>query len=189
LASEPQKTKAVATPGDVVSVIEEYFPGKNTYTIDGEIIAKLVGIIVANYDKRIITIEEAYKPKIPQEGEIVYAIVTKIRDISITLDVFYIETRNQLLHPPLTGSLHKMNISGEYFKSTYDAYGYGDVLRAKVLIPKIPLILATRGREYGVILARCPSCMGYLKKRGFNLYCPKCKKTIRRKVSSHYLIK
>ncbi len=189
MALESQKAKPIVTPGDVVSVIEEYFPGKNTYTIDGEIIAKLVGFLVTNYSERTINIEEINKPKIPQKGETVYAIISKIRDVSIMVDVFYIESRNQLLHPPLTGSLHKMNISGEYFKSTYDAYGYGDVIKAKVLIPKIPLILTTRGREYGVILARCSSCMGYLKKRGFNLYCPKCKKTIRRKVSTYYLLR
>ena len=189
MALEPQRAEEVVTPGDAISVIEEYFPGKNTYILDGEIIAKLVGQVMANYEKRTISIKEASKVKMPLKGEKVYAIVTKIRDVSISLDVFYIETRSVLLYPPLSGSIHKMNISSEYFKSAYEAYGYGDIIKARVLISRIPLILSTKGREYGVILARCPSCMRYLRKRGFSLYCPKCKKTIRRKVSSHYFLK
>ena len=189
MVSGSQNLKKIATPGSLISVIEEYFPGKNTYVVNGDIIAKIVGWIVHDNEKRVISIREVKDPKIPREGEIIYAIVTKMREISITLDVFYIEDRSVILYPPLSGSLHKTNISGEYFKTIYDAYGYGDIVKAKVIISKNPLILTTRGRELGVIVARCPSCMRYLKKRGFNLYCPRCKKNIRRKVSSDYRFK
>jgi len=191
LSSEPksQRDISIVVPGERVAVIEEYFASDNTYVSEGDIIAKVVGRVVADYEDRKIRVVGFKRAPLPKKGESVYAVVTRIKDISATLSVFYIEDRKLELLPPITGILHVLNISTTYVRNIYDALGYGDIVRAQVIVERPPpVILSLRGREYGVIYAKCPYCMRPLKKRGFTLYCFNCRKNVKRKIAAQYRV-
>ena len=185
-----EKARPLVVPGERIAIIEEYFADANTYIVNGDILAKVVGNVVTDYEQRKIAVRSIKKPPLPCPGETVLATVTRIRDINAVLDVFLIEDREIYLIPPVTGTLHVLNISSTYVKSIYDAIGYGDVVRAKVLVSRpIPVILSIKGREYGVVFSRCPYCMSPLKKRGFTLYCYHCKKSVRKKIAAGYRVR
>ena len=185
-----ERESKVVVPGEKIAIIEEFFPSANTYVKDGDILAKTIGTVSVDLKKRIINVESAKKPPLPRKDEIVYAVVTKIRDISASLNIFYIEDRDIFLYPFVGGTLHVINVSSSFVKSLYNVIGYSDIVRAKILVERPPpLILTLRGRDLGVILARCPSCLNPLKKKGYNLVCLRCKKTVKRKISVHYMVK
>ena len=187
MQSEPPERVKLAVPGERIAIIEEFFPRENTYVVNGDILARVMGRVVEDYESREIRVERLKEPLLPREGETVLAVVTRIRDVAAIADVFYIEDRDVYIVPPVTGTLHVLNISTTFVKSIYDVIGYGDIIRAKVLVSRpIPVILSIKGREYGVILARCPYCMSLLKKRGFTLYCFNCRARVRKKIASIY---
>lgn len=190
LGSLQGKTKQLVVPGERVAIIEEFFANANTYVANGDILAKVVGNVVMDYDRRKIAVRSIKSPPLPRPGETVLATVTRIREINAALDVFFIEDRGTYLIPPVTGTLHVLNISSTYVKSIYDAIGYGDVVRAKVIVSRpIPVILSIKGREYGVVFSRCPHCMEPLRKRGFTLYCYNCKKSVQKKIAAGYRVR
>ena len=177
-------------PGDEVGVIEEFVPATGTYVRDGFVRAKTVGALKVDALKHEISIAQAREVPLPRFGDVVYAVVTGLRDSVVYLDVFYNETRNATYAVPFRAILHISEASNERLRSTYEVFGYGDVVRAVVISRKPPYMLSTRGTELGIVLARCPRCMTPLRKRGLWLYCPTCRKTHkRRKVASrHYLL-
>lgn len=183
--------KAFVVPGDEIGVIEEYVPSANTYVHDGVIRAKAVGTAKVDVARHEAAVMRAREVPVPRLGDIVQAVVTGIRDAVVYLDIFYNETLN--VHYPVLfrAILYIAEVSNERLRSVYEIFGYGDVVRARVISRKPPYMLSTRGAEFGLVLARCPRCMAPLRKRGLWLYCPSCRRTYkRRKVASrHYLLK
>ena len=183
------KSEKLTIPGETIAVIEEFFAGDNTYLMNGDIISKILGRIIADINKRVIKVEPLKRLYLPEVNEVVYGRVVTIRDPIAFLDVIYVENRNKPLLKPLSGILHVNNVSSSYVKSLYEVIGYGDVVRAWVMESRtLPLELSIKGREFGVIFSNCPYCMTPLKKRGFNLFCNKCKKSFKKKVSPKYLL-
>jgi len=178
-------------PGDEVGVIEEFVPAAGTYARDGFVRAKAVGFVRVDALKHEASVAQAREVPLPRLGDVVHAVVTGLRDSVVYLDVFYNETRNAHYAVPFRAILHISEASNERLRSTYEVFGYGDVVRATVISRKPPYMLSTRGPEYGLVLAHCPRCMAPLRKRGLWLYCPSCRKTFKRKkiASRHYLLR
>ncbi|HDH06947.1 MAG TPA: hypothetical protein ENF87_01105 [Thermoproteales archaeon] len=183
--------KRLVLPGDEIAVIEEFMGKSNTYTVDGRVLSKVVGLVRYDLEERTADISPLKPLPLPKKDDVVYAIVTRVKDIAASLDIFYLETRDRYFYPPLSATLHVMNVSTSYVKVLYDVLGYGDIVRARVLVGKTPpYVLSLKGREFGVIYSNCPYCMMPLRKRGFTLFCPRCKRTTKRKISmTHYLLK
>ncbi len=183
--------RRLVLPGEEVAVIEEFIGKNNTYVAEGRVLSKIIGLVDYDLEDRIAVVNPLKKLSLPQKNDIVYAIVTRVKDIAASLEIFYVENHNRYFHPPLSATLHVMNVSTSYVKVLYDVLGYGDIVRAKILVGKTPpYVLSLKGREFGVIYSNCPYCMTPLKRRGFTLFCPRCKRTTRRKISmTHYLLK
>ena len=180
----------LATPGDVLAVIEEFVPQSNVYVYDGNIISSVIGVVRKDMEKREIEVKPLRAPVVPRKDDIIHGVVVRIKDIYALVNIFYVESLKKYFHVPFTGILHVMNISSTFVKSIYDAVGYGDVIKARVISEKgPPFSLSTRGRDLGVIYARCSLCMRPLRKSGFNLYCPRCRVQFKRKLSYEYLVK
>jgi len=181
----------IAVPGESIGVIEEFAPGENVYVLDGEIVSKIVGLITKDMRKLRVDVKLCKNPPFPKKDDIIYGFIERIKDVFAVVKIFYIENRNLVLPLAFTGTLHIMNIGGERVGKVYDVYGYGDIIRAKILLNKgPPFLLTTIGRDLGVILARCPKCMAILKKRGLKLFCTRCRINVRRKVAfRHYILK
>lgn len=178
-------------PGDEIGVIEEYVPSTGVYVHSGFVRAKSVGIVKTDASKHEAAVIQARDVLLPRFGDVVYAVVTGVRDAVVYLDIFYNETRNASYAVPFRGVLHVSEASNERLRSTYEVFGYGDVVRANVISRKPPYMLSTRGPEFGLVLVRCPRCMTPLRRRGLWLYCPVCKRTHKRKkvASRYYLLR
>ena len=182
--------KKFVLPGEKIAVIEEFFPSLNTFKIDGDIFAKLAGFINISFKSRKISVIpiSPIKPLIPRYNDIVYGIVSRVKEVIATVNIFEIEGKG-ILSNPFSGLLYVSYVSSYYIKDLFEAIRTGDIIRARIISKnRIPFILSIKGRDNGVIYARCPYCMRALKKRGLNLFCSGCRKTSNRKISSFYLL-
>ncbi|MEM0226728.1 MAG: exosome complex RNA-binding protein Csl4 [Thermofilaceae archaeon] len=179
-----------AVPGDELGVIEEYMPAHNAYEFDGVVRAKAVGRVKLDAIKHEASVVEAKRLPLPKSGDAIHAIVAVVRDAVAYADIFYNETAKVFYPVPFRGIIHISEASNERLRSLHEVYGYGDILRARVLSRKPPYMLSTRGPEYGLLLTRCPKCLTPLKKRGLWLYCPTCRRTHKkRKISRYYALR
>ncbi len=185
------RERQLVTPGERLGFEEEFAAGTNTYAdhSTGELRAKVVGITVRDWRSRILAVKPLKTPKyLIKSGDIVHAVVTGFKDSLVILQIFYIERGGVQLLTPLTGILPAANISSWRSSLYKDVLGYGDIVRAVVIEEAgPPYILSTRGREFGVILARCPRCLTPMVKRGGVLLCPRCRAKAKRKISSRYV--
>lgn len=181
----------VKIPGDPLGVEEEYLPGSGVYVEDGYLKAKFLGRVHADIIHRILELKPVKAKVLPlNPRDIVYASVEFIRDPVAHVKIFYVENKNALLQPPVSGVLTISNVSASRVKSLYAVIGYGEVIRAYVAEPGgPPYLLSIKGREFGVILARCPRCLTPMKLRGLRLVCPACKTKAKRKISSRYAVR
>ncbi|ABL77927.1 exosome complex RNA-binding protein Csl4 [Thermofilum pendens] len=183
----------VVIPGENVGVAEEYLPGENVYVDEetGDLKAKRVGVLKEERAQHIVKVFPFKPDGQLGKGDVVYAVVKQIRDPVAIVEIFYVENKRRKLIPPLTGILHVSNASSSRVRLLSDVIGYGDVIRATIADEGgPPYYLSIRGREFGVVVAKCPSCMTPMRKRGVILLCPNCRyKTRRRKVSSRYMLK
>jgi exosome complex component CSL4 len=186
--------RRVVVPGEEIATIEEYLPGRNAFQdpYTGMVRSKKLGRACLDIKSHIAEVEGfKFHKNLLSKDEIVYAVVERFEDPIAVLKIFYSETKKALIAPPVTGILHVMNASNSRVRLLSDIFGYGDVIRAYVSEEGgPPFYLSTRGRNFGVILAKCPRCMTPMRKRGILLYCPSCGYKMRgRKTSLHYLLK
>ncbi|PLJ77751.1 exosome complex RNA-binding protein Csl4 [Infirmifilum sp. NZ] len=182
----------VVVPGDILGVEEEYLAGSGVYLgEDGYLKSKLLGRVHMDQLHHLIEVKPSKESPLPlRTGDVVYATVDLIRDPVAYLKIFYVENRGSEIYPPVSGVLTISNVSTSRVKTLYEVIGYGDVLRARVDEPGgPPYLLSIKGREFGVIIARCPKCLTPLRLRGLHLVCPSCRSRAKRKVSSKYVLR
>ena len=180
----------IVVPGEKLAVIEEYLPRENVYINIDHVLSKIVGILYKDDEKKEIGVRRLKNVVLPRVGDIVFGVVTSIRDPIAYVDIIYVENRDKIFLNPYDSFLHANNVSSMYVKSLYDAIGYGDIIRAYIIDGVTPPYeLSIKGREFGVVFSRCPLCMRPLKRKGYNLFCSRCKRKFKRKTSMHYLLK
>ena len=59
------------TPGLLLSVIEEFDAGKNTYVDEGDVRASVIGGSAIDYSDRILNVKQKNPPMIPKIGDVV----------------------------------------------------------------------------------------------------------------------
>lgn len=179
-------------PGEELSYEEEFSGGKNTYkdTLSGIIRSKVIGYILRDWSKREVSVKPLKKNRYAvDKGDIVHALVSGFRDSVVIVNIFYNESKNTFIPAQTTGIILAAKISSWRVKLHKEVFGYGDVVRAVVAEEGgPPYSLSTRGREFGVILAKCPACSSILVRRGPVLLCPTCKTRVKRKISSRYFV-
>ncbi|MEZ0345079.1 MAG: exosome complex RNA-binding protein Csl4 [Infirmifilum sp.] len=185
------KDSDVKVPGDVLGVEEEYLPGGGVFVEQGYLKAKVLGRPYVDPIHHILEVKAVKATVLPlSPRDVVYASVEFIRDPVVHVKIFYVENKNVVLGQPVSGVLTSSNISTSRVKNLYEVVGYGDVLRAYVAEPGgPPYLLAIKGRDFGVILARCPKCLSPMRLRGLRLVCPACGSKSKRKISSRYLLR
>jgi len=184
------KDKEVVVPGEKLAVIEEYLPRENVYVNVDFILSKIIGTIFRDNEKKEISVRRIKELSLPKVRDVIYGIVTSIRDPIAYVDIIYIENRNKIFLNPFDSFLHANNVSSMYVRSLYDAIGYGDIIRAYIVDGyNPPYELSIKGREFGVVYARCPLCMRPLRRKGYELFCSKCRKKFKRKISTYYFLK
>ena len=177
------------TPGERLSVIEEFFPGQGTYVDGGDIRASRAGFLLLNLSDRKITVFRPLEPRgassVPRPGSTVIGEVSNTHQNYSLIRIWMVGQRH--LSSFFTGLLHISNV-GLSVKSMFNVCRPGDIVRARVISVKNRIRhLSLAGRRFGVIYAFCTACGSLLKAReDKKLICENCGSLERRKLASDY---
>ncbi len=183
--------KELVLPADKIAVIEEFFPGDGTYTINGDIRSAKVGYVVIDKILRKISVTHPHgKPFIPATGMLVLAVVNTVKEDIAFVDVIA-DKDGKLFSGKYSGVVHLSQASHTYIKNLEDAFKPGDIIIAKILSHRTPpLQLSTKHPSLGVVAAACSKCGELLvKKDSSTLVCPRCGNVEKRKLASNYMIR
>ena len=184
--SEMNRREAFVLPGYRIGVIEEYIPMAGTYVDEGTIFSTKAGLAVMDLMEKTVSVKsKENKPKIPRVGSLVIGEVTTMQDRSISIKISKLEGKP--VSSAFTGLLHISNVSRNYVKDMFDAFNYGDIIRAQVIsTTNARFHLSTEGEDLGVIYSFCTVCGESMIVRRGRLYCQQCKLSERRKLASDY---
>ena len=178
--------KKIVVPGEEVGTSEEYIPGEGTYEKDGKILSSRVGMVEYD-DEDMVVRTKAMNPVVEIErGDIVIGTVVMVRDTMVVIDIKKVEGNDRSITGDTSGTIHVSKASKAYVKDLKNEFRIGDYVRAKVIQAKPSVQLTTEYPEYGVIKALCTKCRSPMVRKGTMVYCPKCERTERRKISSLY---
>lgn len=174
-------------PGDEVAVEEEYLASEGTFAKDGIVYASQIGTLVLDDDECVARVVSPNPPNILKVGDIVYAEVQDIRKTMATANVLAKDGTERRIGSETYATIHVSKISSGYTDDVAKELRRGDLIRAEVTGVKPSLQLATKDDHLGVIRSLCGKCKTELVKKGKGqLYCPKCERTMPRKLADDY---
>lgn len=186
--SNPSERKSgkIVLPGDRLGVIEEFTPDPGTYVKDGVIYSKIVGrTLVDLSNKRVSIYPLVHGVKIPKVGSAVLGQVSHVQSENAEVRIFRIG--NKQLSGFFTGILHISDVQSTYVESMFNVCKPGDILRAKVISDKNQVYhLTTKDKNLGVVYAFCSQCGHVLETKRHTMYCSKCGKIEKRKITLDY---
>jgi len=179
--------KTVTTPGEKISVIEEFDAGEKTYVQDGNVRALRIGVTSQNLDKRIININSfKEKDRIPKPGD---SVIGKVETAQTNVINILIESING---EDSQGSFKGMlQIGYDNFRRGRRKRGSvckaGDLIRAHVFSNINSIIhLSVDDNEDGVIRTICSTCGGNVVRIRDNVKCTECGNVEERKLASSF---
>ena len=173
-------------PGDEVAIEEEYLPSEGTFAKNGIVYAAQIGTLVLDDDECTATVVSLNPPNILKPGDIVYAKVSDIRKTMATADVLCKDGTERRIGSETYATIHVSKISPGYTDDVSKELRKGDLIRAKVTEVKPSLQLTTKDDHLGVIRSLCGKCKTELVRKGNALRCPKCERTMPRKLADDY---
>lgn len=187
------KTKSgdFVLPGDALGVTEEFVPADGTYDDDEGKIRSLVAGTVSldKKNRRISIIPKTSSPPILKIGLVVYGQIQEVRGQRALLRIHGAKDIDRSLVTNFAGGIHISQADKGYVAKLTDEFRIGDLVDAKVtkIIGLDNVDLTTAEDELGVIKAMCTTCRAYMKQISKNeLYCPRCGRKERRKISTKY---
>ena len=180
----------LATPGERLAEIEEFIPSDGSCELDGIIYATNVGEVRYDGNNRAVSVVfPGRSPRLNVVNSIVYGRISQTFDQYAAVELYpYCTKRYRLIPPSKYATLHISNIRKGFVENVRGVLGVGDWIRAKIIgIQKKRFVqLSTEGSQYGIIKAYCSLCRQPLLRRGAALYCPRCKRSFRRKIAGDY---
>ena len=180
------KVEKLVLPGEEIGVIEEFILGKGIYVDEGIIRSQILGDAKMDLEEKFAeVIPRTRIPIFPKEGSKVEGEVGAVRRMTASIDIFKID--GNIISTPFPGILHISSVSREYTKNMFQAVRSGDIVRAEVINMKNRIIqLSIQEPKYGVVYAFCSKCGALLELKRTRLYCLRCGRIERRKVSKPY---
>ena len=182
-------------PGNSISVIEEFEPGKNTFVIDGDVRSAVIGKPVVNMASRILGIKQKNPPLIPKIGDIVVGYIDMLFGNMISVRVIYI---NDMYSHSGFSAIVSSRISnmGSNYNSGWRERNYkgklifkvGDIIRGRVFsLLNSSIHITLEDKDLGLVYTICFSCgnCDLIKVQG-GLKCTSCGNFEERKVSIDY---
>jgi len=181
-----QKIGQLVVPGERLGVIEEFIPDAGTYVKDGVIYAQVIGrVLIDLVHKRVSVHQLVHGAKTPVTGSTVLGQVSNAQAETAGVRIF--EIGDEELSGIFTGILHVSDVQLRYVDSMFDICKAGDIIRAKVISEKNRTYhLSTKDKNLGVVYAFCTNCGNLLQPKRQGMYCLKCGRIERRKISSDY---
>jgi len=171
--------------GDFLGTIEEFVPGKGTYTEDGKIYASIMGKAVIDRENHAVRIEGRMPPEL-KLNQIVFGDVLSVSKNVVTVIVKRIKGFKGEID--IKTGIYVSNIADEYVEKPESMFGIGDIVKAKVIKIQPGMIdISTKG-DLGVVKAFCKRCRHQLEKSGEKnrMVCSNCEQKDTRKVSRDY---
>lgn len=173
--------------GDYLGTIEEFMPGKGTYSEDGKIYAAKIGFKAVDPAKHVAEVHGKDLPSL-DVGQTVFGEVMTLKSSVATVIVGKIQGQKGVIDERTT--IYVSNISDKYVDKPENEFAVGDIVKAQVLKMDDNVIdLSTKGDEYGVVKAFCKRCrhpMEKSEKHKGKLECPNCSSVETRKISGDY---
>lgn len=184
---EELKDAPFVLPGDRIGSAEEYLPGSGTYEHMGGIYAAVAGRPYYDREQRYTKVfPEMNAPPRIREGDIVIGEVIDIKGAMVMVSIVCLDDMGEREIPNLQPAvIHVSNVKDSYVKELSSEFGYGDIIKAKVIDSK-NMRLSTEGPDLGVLKARCHRCRVPAKLEGEQLVCPSCGATLKRKLASGF---
>jgi len=181
-----RKSGQIVVPGDRLGVIEEFTPGPGTYEEEGGIYSLTIGRALLDLlNKKVSVYPRTSTASVPHVGSVVVGQVQDVQSKTATVRIF--QVGKHLLSGFFSGVLHVSDVSPRYVESMYEVCKPGDILRGKVVSDKNRTFhLSTNERDLGVLYAFCSNCGHPLSQRRFQMRCPECGRTEKRKVAPDY---
>jgi exosome complex component CSL4 len=186
LKSPEQKTGRLVVPGERLGVIEEFIPDAGTYVKDSVIYSKTVGrALIDILNKRVSVYPLTKNELVPKVSATIIGQIGNAQSDNVLVRIFKIE--NKQLSGEFSGILHISDVSDRYVESMNDVCKPGDIVRAKVISAKNRIFhLTTNDKNLGILYAFCSKCSTLLEPQRYELHCPKCGNTERRKIAPDY---
>lgn len=177
--TEEQK---VVTPGVYLCGVEEFMPGRNTYSEDDGIFSSVSGIV--SYEGKVVSVKG--KEAQPQNIEVIGGIVDLIESCAFVIPAIVIPGEMKRAIPEsLSLPISRMS-SGGYIRNIRDAVRAGDIIKARVIKAPRGYELEFADRAHGVVKGFCSRCRGSMFLNDSTLICSLCKQVEKRKISSEY---
>lgn len=181
-------------PGELLSVIEEYDAGKNTYVDDGDIRSSAIGGSSINLQDRILNVKQKNPPMIPKIDDIVVGYIDMLFGNMISVRIVYINEKYSKSGFSAIASTRFSASSGGYgsswrergYKGKY-VFKVGDIIRGRVCsLLNSSIHLSLEDKDLGVVYTICFSCGNEFTKVPGGLKCNFCGNFEDRKVSIDY---
>ena len=190
MSKKTLKDKDIAITGQLLGVVEEFLPDKqSTFVKEGQIYATKTGLIDLNNEERklkISTLQEDDR-KVVKIGDVVIGVILFLRLYSVGIN-FYTINRKIHFNSGYFGNIHVSQISNRYVDKIHDAFQITDIIRARVMQQDYnEYKLSTTGKDLGVIYADCMICGDSLSRIGQDkLRCERCGNVETRKLAEDY---
>ncbi len=178
-------TNDIKQIGDLLGTIEEFVPGKGTYTEDGKIYASIMGKGVVDRENHSVRVEGRMPAEL-KVGQTVFGDVLKLNKNVVTVIVKRIQGAEGEVD--IKTGIYVSNIADEYVEKPESMFGLGDIVKAKVIKIQPGMIdISTKG-DFGVVKAYCRRCRHPLKKSDEKnkMVCSNCEFKDTRKFSKDY---
>jgi exosome complex component CSL4 len=146
----------------------------------------VIGRVLIDLVHRRVSVHQLVRgAKTPVTGSTVLGQVSSAQAETAGVRIF--EIGDEELSGIFTGILHVSDVQLRYVDSMFDICKAGDIIRAKVISEKNRTYhLSTKDRNLGVVYAFCSNCGNLLQPKRQGMYCSKCERFERRKISADY---
>lgn len=174
--------------GDVLAISEELLPGPGTFDDGAHIRAARMGVFQIDQNEFAATVDPAtHTPVVLQPGDLIVGEVYVVKESMVGISVrVRVGDEDRNVSGATDGTLHVAKAADRYIHSLEDHFKKGDLVRARVTSAAPSIQLTTKGRELGVIKARCTKCRNPLVIQGRKLVCSECENQEFRHVSADY---
>lgn len=181
-----RKDSQFVLPGERLGVIEEFTPNAGTYVKEGVIHSGVVGqVSFDRLNKRVSVYPLVHGALVPKVGTTVLGQVTSVQAENASVRIFKID--DKMISGVFSGVLHISDVQQSYVESMSDVCKLSDIIRARVISEKNQVYhLSTRDKDLGVVYAFCSRCGYTLESKRQGMYCPRCGKIEKRKMTLDY---
>jgi exosome complex component CSL4 len=172
--------------GDYMGTIEEFMPGKGTYSEDGKIYAAKIGFKAVDPAKHLAEVKGKDLPTM-SVGQTVFGEVMGFRTNMVTLIVGKIQGQKGFIDEKTT--IYISNVADSYVEKVEEMFAIGDIVKAKIIRMENNVVDVTTKGDLGVVKSFCKNCRHPLvisAKQKDRLECKFCGRIDKRKIAADY---